>query len=103
MIINCKLCEKVICNLDDNYTTINTITCYDCHHYYIVINKGKLESETVFVNNFSFSFFIKEGKAILYKKEGYPYLRINEFQLDELNHQLAIKWLNKLKMIELFQ
>jgi hypothetical protein len=100
MINKCKVCEKAIPvpKYGESYW------CIECQKYQIVcLDNGYVESEMLRVDNYHLIFFptYKEANVVETNDSGKKI--VNTFPLNELTHELAVQWVNKLKTYVLFQ
>jgi hypothetical protein len=104
MIDHCKYCEKDIPVPKQG----NDYWCIHCNHYLIETDYwgDYLANEILIVGNFSLHFSIKERMAsiVTTNPKGNTWLEvIPPFPLNELTHELAVQWVNKLKIYVTFQ
>jgi hypothetical protein len=100
MIKNCKLCEKEI--PVPKYGV--TYWCSHCQQYQVIWHdNGYIESEVLTSGNYHLIFFPSYQEANVVEKNDNSKKIINTFALNELTHELAVQWVNKLKTYVLFQ
>jgi hypothetical protein len=95
--VNCKLCDNIL--FVQPHSTRSELC--DCQHYFVIIDEGKnIISETLIAGNFCLILFPQFEEASILEKGSADVLGI--FQLKELTHELAVQWVNKLKVYVLF-
>ena len=101
MISKCKVCERDI--PPPQYGV--DYWCIHCGKYYIVYDDwtGDLESETIRSDNYCLNFFAAYKEASVVEGSAGHHRIINSFPLDELTHEVAIKWTEKLKLYVMYQ
>src|SRR5271157_5451635 len=100
MISKCKVCEKDI--PPPQYG--RDYLCIHCHKYSIVYDyyDGNLQSETISAENYFLTFFPAYKEANVVENGDEHHRIVNTFKMDELTHEAAIKWVDKLKTYVLF-
>ena len=101
MIKNCKVCQKAI--PVPQYGTL--YWCIDCQQYHVCYSNGLVESETIKSDNYHLVFFPsdKEANVVEDKGSGQPAKIIKTMPMEELTHELAVHWIQKLKIYTVFQ
>ena len=101
MIKICKFCEKEI--------TVpvlfhNGVVCDGCKHYSMIfMSNGFIESEVLREGNYYLCFLPGHGEASVVETRDGSKRIINTIKMDELTHEQAVHWVNKLKTYVLFQ
>ena len=100
MISHCKLCDKAIPVPQFGVSW----WCSQCQKYQVIyLDNGFVESEMIRVDNYHLVFFPTYKEAnVVESNEGGKKI-INSFTMNELTHELAVQWVNKLKTYVLFQ
>lgn len=100
MIDHCKFCENKIPTPDLGADW----WCPQCLQYSIVcLYHGIVESETVRSGNFYLTYFPNYKVAsIVETKDLKPY-NLKNIEMNELTHEQAVQWVNKLKTYVVFQ
>src|SRR5690242_3337241 len=99
MIKECKVCETKIPtpDLGDDWW------CIKCRQYSIVcMDNGIVESETIRSGNFYLHFFPVHKSASIVSVADENFKKIKSFDMNELTHELAVQWANKLKLYVTF-
>lgn len=101
MIDKCKVCETAIPppKYGEDYW------CIHCSKYSVVYGywDNVVESETISVDNYYLCFLPLHKEANVVEKSDNNHRIINTFQLDELTHEVAVKWAEKLAIYKTFQ
>jgi hypothetical protein len=103
MISACKFCEYKIPTpqLGDSWW------CIKCQHYSFVMDSElrTVESESLKVGNYYLNFFptYKTSTVVEDNEINYESRVIHSLSMNELTHELAVQWVNKLKTYVLFQ
>ena len=114
MIRNCKVCYGNIISKDYRESEY---MCSNCEFYSFVtqtrltynspLNKEDVfkfvVSETLQVKNYYLIFWVEECQAKVIEDNGGEKKIIHSFSLNELTHELAVQWVNKLKTYVIFQ
>jgi hypothetical protein len=94
----CKVCENSL------ISTWGGWSCISCEQYTANMSyDNMIESETVCVSNYYLVFFPIHKEANVVEKSEENNRIIKTFPIDELTHEEAIKWLEKLKTYVIFQ
>ena|SRR5277367_737648 len=102
MIINCKICGKDLPPFKNGF--IARFAACECQKYQVVcLENGYIESETIKIDNYHLIFLPAYKEANVVESNDGDKKIINTFALDELTHELAVQWVNKLKTYVLFQ
>jgi hypothetical protein len=100
MIDACKFCEHKIPvpDLGDDWW------CPVCQKYSIVcLDNSIVESETIRAGNFYMVFFPAYKTASIASTDDDDKKIMKSFEMNELTHEQAVQWVNKLKTYVLFQ
>lgn len=100
MIDACKFCEHQIPKpeLGDDWW------CPKCQKYSIVcLDNGIVESETLRNGNFYMVFFPTYKTASIASTNDDNKKVMKSFEMNELTHEQAVQWVNKLKTYVIFQ
>lgn len=101
MIENCKICGKRIPtpSLGEDYW------CYHCTKYSLVYDKelDSVESETIRVGNYTLHFFPMYKEASVVEASDDNHHLLHKFSMEELTHDVALHWVDKLKKYVVFQ
>jgi hypothetical protein len=106
----CKICEKDFPVL--KYTRASI--CNTCNKYKVTYTTSPLpngepyiESETIFIDNFYFIYSREFKQAFVVQKAGDDkedrHILSDFIEIEELTHELAIHWIEKLKTYVIFQ
>ena len=112
MFYDCKLCgnsllyDKEI--WDSQLPNAHLYKCHLCPEYNLLLasDMKTVESEGIRIANFKLVFFPNSKKANLWQNEFgdiYKAIRVSSITMNELSHELAVQWLNKLKTYVTFQ
>lgn len=81
------------------------LKCHFCPEYFIVYSfvKNKVITEKLLVKNFGFQFYPSSKEVRVYKEASKGRIFMQTFTLNKLTHELAVQWVNKLKIYVTFQ
>ncbi len=100
MIEACKICQQKIPTpqLGEDWW------CVHCQKYSIVYAEdGTVESETIRVGNFYMAYFPMYKSASVASTQDENWQKMRSFDMNELTHEQAVQWVNKLKTYVVFQ
>lgn len=114
MFYYCKLCGECMLLICHEWSFCDADTrshfkCHLCSEYFLVYStaKNKVITEKLRLKNFGLQFFPQTKEARLYKECGVKFdtshIFFQTLKINELTHELAIQWVNKLKTYIIFQ
>jgi len=80
--------------------------CRLCPEYNILLasNKVTVESEGIRVRNYKLVYYPNKKLASVFQDDNAnSFIKVSSFPLNELTHELAVQWVNKLKTYIVFQ
>lgn len=100
MIKECKLCETKIPTPDLG----SDWWCPVCRQYSITcLDNGIVESEALRSGNFYMTFFPAYKTASIVETKDSKPVNLKNIDMNELTHEQAVQWVNKLKLYVTFQ
>ena len=102
--LNCKVCQH-----EFNFCAVEycNLHCKYCKNYSFMFQYGEIETENIIYENFSLIFLPRYKEASIITTHPFDgkrcYRSIKIIPLNELTHEQAVQWVNKLKNYVLFQ
>jgi hypothetical protein len=91
---------------DSTLPNAHDYKCRLCPEYNILLASDKLtvESEGIRVKNHKLVFYPNKKLASVWRDDdANSFIKVSSFSLNELTHELAVQWVNKLKTYVIFQ